>query len=112
MYVKIGNFKKDEDRQVKIKYHPWDSWNLDETLAMIILPGLKQLRKTSQSYPTTLNSFKEWKSVLKEMEWSFKYIANGRQYDFSDNIEQKRKDIARCQKGLDLFSKYYLNLWD
>lgn len=34
------------ERKIKIKIHKYDSWNLDGTLAPIILPMLKQLRAT------------------------------------------------------------------
>ena len=34
------------ERKIKIKIHKYDSWNLDGTLAPIILPLLKQLRAT------------------------------------------------------------------
>ena len=34
------------ERKIKIKIHKYDSWNLDGTLAPIVLPLLKQLRAT------------------------------------------------------------------
>lgn len=41
---KINNLRC--ERKIKIKIHKYDSWNLDSTLAPIILPLLKQLRAT------------------------------------------------------------------
>ena len=35
-------------RKIKVKLHKYDSWNLDDTLALIILPLLKQLKATKQ----------------------------------------------------------------
>lgn len=35
-------------RKIKVKLHKYDSWNLDGTLAPIILPLLKQLKATKQ----------------------------------------------------------------
>ena len=39
------------DRRVSIKLDPWDTWNMDETLAHIILPMLKQLKETKHGSP-------------------------------------------------------------
>ena len=36
-------------RKIRVKIHPYDSWNIDGTLAPIIYPLLKQLRDTSHS---------------------------------------------------------------
>ena len=38
-------------RKVKIKIDRWDTWNMNSTLAMIILPMLKQLKETKQGSP-------------------------------------------------------------
>lgn len=38
-------------RRIFVKYDPWDTWNLDYTLAHIILPGLKQLKETNHGMP-------------------------------------------------------------
>jgi hypothetical protein len=52
MKVVIGPYKKkDKNRKVKIRIHKYDTWNMDHTLAMIILPMLKQLRDTQHGSP-------------------------------------------------------------
>ena len=40
-------------RQRKIKVHidPWDTWSMDHTLALIVLPMLKQLKATNHGAP-------------------------------------------------------------
>lgn len=35
-----------QERKVKIKIHPYDTWNMDSTLALIIVPMLKQLKES------------------------------------------------------------------
>ena len=76
--------------------HPWDTWNMDQTLAYIIVPMLEQLKETKHGAPfvddkdvpkelkstsappkenewdTDENHFKRWDYVLDEMIWSFK----------------------------------------
>ena len=38
-------------RTIKVKIDRWDTWNMDETLAHIILPMLKQLKETKHGSP-------------------------------------------------------------
>lgn len=61
-------------RKVKIKIHDYDTWNLDETLALIILPCLKQLKETKHGAPFVDDSdvpdeFKSTSATPKENEW-------------------------------------------
>ena len=39
-------------RTVKVKIDKWDTWNMDTTLSIIILPMLKQLQATKHGSPT------------------------------------------------------------
>lgn len=38
------------ERKIKIKIDPWDTWSMDSTLALIVLPMLKQLKETNHGY--------------------------------------------------------------
>ena len=38
-------------RKIKVKIDYWDTWNMDHTLALIILPMLKQLKETKHGHP-------------------------------------------------------------
>jgi hypothetical protein len=88
------------ERTVKIKIDPWDTWSMDHTLALIIVPMLKQLQATKHGAPyvddedvpddlkstaappkenewdTDENHFKRWDWVLDEMIWAFEHIVN------------------------------------
>lgn len=76
------------DRKVKVKYDNYDTWNLDHTLALIILPGLKQLKATNHGYAGVSNEDlptaclkdasgeERWEWVMDEMIWAFNEIAN------------------------------------
>ena len=35
-----------KERKIKVRIDPYDTWNMDRTLAVIILPMLKQLKQT------------------------------------------------------------------
>jgi hypothetical protein len=89
-------------RRVSIKIHPYDVWNIDDTLALIILPMLKMFREKKHGYPTvddedvppelrstaasaltemqisngdTDNNWNaRWEWVLNEMVWAFEQM--------------------------------------
>ena len=53
MKVFIGNFPSgDEEREISIELHDYDTWNMDHTLALIALPMLKQLKEQKHGSPT------------------------------------------------------------
>jgi len=53
MKVYIGPFPEDvnEDRVEEIEIHDYDTWSMDYTLALIILPMLRQLHLTKHGAP-------------------------------------------------------------
>lgn len=178
MKVNISKYRKgSSDRKVSINIENFDTWNLDHTLALIILPALIQLKATKHGVPhdfavvggedyeaqdsfdfykeTVNESFdeknKEWDEVLDKMIWSFQQLAledydekyhHGKaEYDFVKSNKQFANPITgkmedtfqmvdknpkehwydhvghklhddRIQEGLELFGKYYRNLWD
>lgn len=113
-------------RTVKIKLHTYDSWNVDNTLALIILPLLKQLRETQQGSPEVddadlpeeLQASKcwhtRWKWVLAEMIWAFEQLVNGADDDLFNTYskEEYANHHQRITCGTTLFGKYYRGLWD
>ena len=69
---KVLNFLHPEIRYIKIDY--WDTWNMDGTLARIILPMLKQLKATKQGAPfvddeDVPDELKSTNALPKENEW-------------------------------------------
>jgi hypothetical protein len=98
MFVQLGRYRDDDlPREENIVIHPYDTWNMDHTLALIILPMLKQLKATKHGAPlvddedvpdslkstsappkandwdTDENHFKRWDYVLDEMIWAFQH---------------------------------------
>jgi len=94
--VWAGNKKK---RKIKVRIDKYDTWGMDHTLALIILPMLKQLRDTKHGSPAVddkdvpkhLRSDVEpatedyepdgkwhqrWEWVLDEMIWAFEQLIN------------------------------------
>lgn len=140
-------------RTVKIKIDKYDVWNMDSTLADIILPMLKLLKENKHGCPympvlgQVSNSaqhcfefyaeeddlafktgFAEWDAIMDEMIWTFEQYTLD---DWEDQYSQKTSEFEengwektiydwkgmdnhreRMQNGLNLFTKYYMNLWD
>jgi hypothetical protein len=80
----INKFRK---RKEKVKYDSYDTWSLDHTLSLIILPGLKQLKDTNHGYgsvdyndlPTAClkdaSGEEQWEWIMDEMIWAFNEIS-------------------------------------
>ena len=51
-----------QKRTVKVQIDPWDTWSMDYTLALIVLPMLKQLKENTHGAP-----YVDLKDVPKEL---------------------------------------------
>ena len=51
LYRLMQWYENKRKRDVKIRIDPYDTWSMDHTLAMIILPMLKQLKETKHGSP-------------------------------------------------------------
>jgi hypothetical protein len=117
-------------RTVKIRVDNYDTWNMDHTLSLIIVPMLKQLKSTKHGSPhvddedvpvelRTLNApyvdpnsgdiddlwHKRWEWVMDELIWTFEHhLSDEHQYDIAT--------YKRIQNGFLLFGKYFSALWD
>ena len=84
-----------QQRKIKVKIDPWDTWNMDHTLAYIVLPMLKQLKENQHGaghvddkdvpkelrstsaepkeneWDTDSNHFARWEWVMDEMIFAF-----------------------------------------
>ncbi len=89
-----------ENRVVTVLLDPYDTWNMDHTLALIIVPMLKQLKATKHGCPFVDDEYvpedirstaappkqddwdiddyhvKRWDYVLNEMIWAMEQIAD------------------------------------
>jgi len=176
MKVRLSNYLKTKDRKVNVEIEHFDTYSLDHTLALIILPALIQYKNNNNGIPsefsdvggdpnsmqesfsfytdTHVEAFEEgvrkWEEVIDKMIWSFQQIVedqyqskyhhgssdilwkksdeefynpvtgkmekaydmietdpDARWYDINGYEEHER----RVQEGLELFGKYYRNLW-
>ena len=138
MYISIGPYNDNEPREEHVVIHNYDTWSMDHTLSLIILPMLKQLKASTHGAPaveekdvpielrippdqimgiyqgeTDKNYFKRWEYVLDEMIYSFDCKANKDEPHIRiKDIEEAKKEQNRISNGFRLFGKYYESLWD
>ena len=82
-----------------------DTWNLDMTIAQFIVPRLELFKKVSDCYPHQFDSMEEWHEILEKMIAAFKVIS------CKTGIQRSEEEKSIINEGLDLFRKYYNDLW-
>jgi len=125
MKVNIGKYvKRRNSRKIKIQIDPWDTWNLDNTLARIIYPALLQLKAEKHGVPgqfvdevggedyasqDSFDFYKEthkeawdqaalkWDEVLDKMIWSFQQLAEA-DYDSQYHHGTPKYDWVKTDK--------------
>lgn len=176
MKVNFQKYRKGPtERKLSVQVDRWDTYSLDHTLALIVLPLLLQLRQNMMGVPSDFTrsvggdtdsnycfdfidldkdevfdkGCKQWEETLDKMIWSFQQLVMDdydnkyhhgnmkigwkpveitdpttgkltKAYEMVDeNPEEHWYDHVghmlheeRIQEGLDLFAKYYRNLWD
>ena len=176
MKVNIRNFNKGPtERKMEVSIERWDTYSMDHTAALVILPLLLQLRQSKHGVPNEFirhiggdldnnycfdfvnddenNVFDQlcgkWEETLDKMIWSFQQVVDD-SYDSkyhhgrmklgwkpieitnptTGNVSNAYEMVdenpgehwydhvghelheERIQEGLELFGKYYRNLWD
>jgi hypothetical protein len=142
MKVDIGPYKpfstssnKSNRRKIKVHVDRYDTFSLDHTLALVILPCLIQLKKSQQGIPvikeTEVDPNQEsfdfgddlesmqyekntqtWNEIIDKMIWSFQQLTINYKNGFDVSSEARPLYEERIQEGLTLFGTYYLALWE
>lgn len=117
MFRNIKNF-------IQRGVHGWcpeDTWNLDHYLSRVISESCKYLAETTSGYPPEL-TYKKWKRILNKI--SEEIIATDKvDESFSKklitgikDVEEYKKELDKTlkkqKKALELFVRYFCNLWD
>ena len=93
-------------RKWQLGFNPSDTWNLDYSISVFVLPRLKFFRNNMYVYPAKLGE-KKWEEILDSMIAAFELLVDEDTCFGSD--EEKSKII---NKGLKNFAKYYRALWN
>ena len=123
-------------KQRGLYVNPKETWSLDITFAKYIIPRLKKFKELNNGYPgiEEVNTPEKWDEALDKMIQAFEYVIDWDEYwlddpryDYTDImlgdnkelyesiVENKRMEdirrLAAIKEGLQLFAKYYMNLW-
>lgn len=142
MKVILGKYpgpRSKKERKISVRIDPWDTWNADHTLALIIEPMLIQLKATTHGFPTTMydlvgvpvdeqwkateeqtnSAIAKWEEILDAMIWSFHELNDDE--DALSRLHKKhgeewltyvREYEEKVQYGISLFGQYFQALWD
>jgi hypothetical protein len=115
---------KKKQRKISVKIDRWDTWSMDDTLAYIILPMLKQLKETKHGAPpvddkdvpnhlrstsaepkkndwdTDSNHFARWDWILGEMIFAFDSKV-GEDKDWEDQFHSGEVDLISVAADFD-----------
>lgn len=123
-------------KQHRLYVNPKETWNLDVNLAKYIIPRLKKFKELNNDYPgiSEMDTPEKWDEALDKMIQAFEYVIDldeywldDPRYDYTDIMFGKNKEfyekikenkitedirrLAAINEGLQLFAKYYMNLW-
>ena len=89
----------------KHDYPVEEVWNTDNVLAQFIAPRLQAFKALDKhGYPPECKDMREWNNIIQKMIDAFELM----KYVHTPNFDESKT----IEHGLDLFCKYYRNLWD
>jgi hypothetical protein len=103
MKIYIGPYPNKGKRKINIRIDNYDVWSLDHTLAYIIAPALKLLKKQQHGTPILVEmdengkfdqktNTKKWNEILNHMIWAFTELAENK---WEEKYYSGRPDIIK-----------------
>jgi hypothetical protein len=138
MFVYIGKYADncEEKRDIQVRIDEYDTWSLDHTLALIILPALKAFKADPHcgtpgkifdliSPPEGEDNMysdeqyeeaqKLWIGIVDKMIFAFTAMTDEHAEDafYRNGVDHSGLTThhTRIDEGLELFGKYFRNLW-
>lgn len=122
---------------IKYGFPDWHSYEFKTWHSQAVVPRLKRLKNNLSGYPSSLTE-ELWAEYLDAMIWSFEHHDDNIPPEYSEDYDHRVEKIvsenyvtykplnkngtisfkkaeehhAKVQYGLELFAKYYINLWD
>jgi hypothetical protein len=120
MKVEIGDLPHNSEPRLQfVQIDKWDTYNLDQTVALIMVPLLKaykenQLRGCPARYlpvdeEEMEKAMEAWETDLDSMIWSFEHVLTD-QY-FSTKMAGSGNNYVKFRRGLELFIDNFSDLW-
>ena len=124
-------------QKVRYGFPLYECWDFKSAHSSWALPRLKYFRANLSGHPSGL-TLEEWEQILDKMVWSFEHHDDDIRPIYSDDYDHRyamsksdkfttyrplnetgtvdwsplEDHSKRVQEGLELFAKYYQNLWD
>ena len=112
-----ANEVSDKERQKKYKeqrmtrgFDDTETWNLDITFCLLIVPRLKVFKELNDGYPARFSSKEEWDKILDDMIEGFELNSNKFNWETSDSNEENG-NRAKVKKAIRLFQENFYDLW-
>lgn len=80
-----------------------ETWSLFTVHAKWFVPRLKRFIEVRNGHPGNITD-EEWTEILKKILFAFEIIS-------MDDLESLSNNYDEVQEGLQLFSKWYMDLW-
>jgi len=92
-----------------------DTWSLYSTTARFLAPRLKKFKELNKKseyggYPPDITE-EEWDDILDKMILAFDQIVDDDELQLYESGEETAARYEKIHEGLDLFKKYYFDLW-
>lgn len=107
-YGFAGDLPPDDERHEKFAlqrkergFDDTETWNLDVTFCKFIIPRLQALKEKHFCHPPSI-TMEEWDDIIQEM-------IDGFSIHLTDDYI--RENFDKTQKALDLFNKWFFDLW-
>ena len=78
-----------------------ETWCLRSAFSKFIVPRLQAFKEQHICHPCSM-TMEEWDNIIQEMIDGFKEV---------EKIDEFSADIEKINRALELFSKWYLDLW-
>jgi hypothetical protein len=115
-YVKTNGKNYDKYvKQLRAKgFSDTETWGLNAVIAEFILPRLIRFKELNNGFPGGIDgmTMETWKSILDKMIFAFEWSLNNEDKKYDNLTEAERlANWGKYQEGMDLFSKWFNNLW-
>lgn len=112
-------------QRVKYGWCDRDTWNIDTWFLNVITPMLEHFKEHTHSYPSCMAS-EEWDKILDQMIFLFKQTLRDPYDDdrlnklfekdrdkWFEEVDKFERYQTKCRdRGLDMFKKWFGDLWD
>lgn len=100
------NRDSSENWSHKHDYPIEEVWNTDNTIAQLIVPRLLALKSLDKhGVPPELGEIRKWNNIIQKMIDAFELMK------YAGRVNTKEEE-STIEEGLDLFRKYFRDLWD